>query len=66
MNLDFGVFRDFAVGERFHLQFRAESFNVVKHPNLLDISTGFGNGTYGRVISALDPRIMEFGFKVIF
>ena len=64
---------DFSINKRTHLykekvdsEFRAEFFNVVNHPNLLGISTGFGSGTYGRVISALDPRIMEFGFKVIF
>jgi hypothetical protein len=33
VNLDFGLFREFAVGERFHLQFRAESFNFTNTPH---------------------------------
>src|SRR5262249_39043592 len=45
-------------------EFRAEFYNILNHPNLLGVSTALGSGTYGRVISALDPRIMEFGFKV--
>jgi hypothetical protein len=47
-------------------EFRAEFYNILNHPNLLAVSTAFGSGTYGRVTSALDPRIMEFGFKVRF
>ena len=33
MNVDFGLFRDFAMGERFHVQFRAESFNFTNTPH---------------------------------
>lgn len=32
-NWDFGVFRDFRLTERFHLQFRAESFNFTNTPH---------------------------------
>ncbi|MEZ5356656.1 MAG: TonB-dependent receptor [Bryobacteraceae bacterium] len=33
VNLDLGVFRTFAIGERFRLQFRAEAFNVTNTPH---------------------------------
>jgi hypothetical protein len=53
-NVDFGVFRNFQLTERFGLQFRAESFNVLNHPNFGnpngDISSnnfGFITGTTG-------------------
>jgi hypothetical protein len=52
--------------ERVNSEFRAEFYNIFNHTNLLGVSTAFGSGTYGRVTSALDPRIMEFGFKIIF
>jgi len=32
-NLDSGLMKNFAVTERFNLQFRAEAFNVLNHPN---------------------------------
>jgi len=32
-NWDFGVFRDFAITERIHLQFRAEAFNFSNTPH---------------------------------
>ena len=31
--LDFSTFKDFQLGERFNLQFRAELFNILNHPN---------------------------------
>jgi hypothetical protein len=46
-NWDFGVFRDFAVKERMHIQFRAESFNLTNTPHFcsaaLDNSLGDAN-----------------------
>jgi hypothetical protein len=34
MDLDLGVTRNFQITERFRVQFRAESFNLLNHPNL--------------------------------
>ena len=33
MNLDLSAFRDFALSERWRLQFRAESFNISNTPH---------------------------------
>ena len=49
----------------FNCRFRAEAFNVLNHPNFNNVDTGLGDGNYGQVKSAGDPRIMEFAMKLI-
>jgi hypothetical protein len=44
---DFGVHRDFAIYEFLKLQFRAEMFNVLNHPNFAPPQAGIGNGSFG-------------------
>ena len=40
--MDLAVRRDFPIGERLKLQFRAEAFNVFNHPNFGNINPYFG------------------------
>jgi hypothetical protein len=42
-NLDFSTFKDIALNERFNLEFRAEFFNILNHPNFNNPNFG-GNG----------------------
>jgi hypothetical protein len=44
---DFAVHRDFPIREWFKLQFRAEMFNVLNHPNFGQPDGGFGSGSFG-------------------
>jgi hypothetical protein len=44
---DFGVHRDFPLRESLKLQFRAEMFNVLNHPNFGPPSGSFGSGGFG-------------------
>jgi hypothetical protein len=44
---DFGIHRDFVIKEPVHLQFRAEFFNVLNHPNFGPPSGQFGLGGFG-------------------
>jgi len=52
--------------ERVRMEFRAEFYNIFNHPSFSGVTTGVGSGSYGRVTSALDPRILEFGAKLFF
>ena len=46
------------------LQFRAEFFNLTNHPNFIAArSDSVTSGTFGRITSADDPRILQFGLK---
>ena len=47
MQWDLAVHRDFMIREPVHLQFRAELFNVLNHPNFGAPSGQFGAGGFG-------------------
>ena len=72
-NLDFAVFKDTRLTERFSLQLRGEVFNLFNHPNLYVVGSsadvGSGNSVtacYGCTGSTYDRRNMQLAAKVIF
>jgi len=65
-SVNVSLYKTFPLGERFNLQFRAEAFNVLNHPNFKNVDTNVGSGSFGQVTSAGDPRILEFALKVSF
>jgi hypothetical protein len=48
------------------MQFRAEAFNIFNHTNFDGIRLTRQSGTFGRVISTRDPRIMQLALKFYF
>ena len=56
-NWDFGLFRDFAIKERLHIQFRAEVFNFTNTPHFAnpDNSLGDANSIDQRTGRVIDP-----------
>ena len=71
-NLDFSLFKNFMLGERAYLQFRAEAFNLSNTPtfNLPGANSNaltIGNANFGRLTSSSSTgRQVQFGLKVIF
>jgi hypothetical protein len=54
---DFAVHRDFPVHESIKVQFRAEMFNVLNHPNFAPPQTGIGLANFGRATQMLGQSL---------
>jgi hypothetical protein len=65
-NFDMALSREFAVNERYRLEFRGEAFNVLNHPVFGSPNVNASNSNFGRILSAEDPRILQFALKVSF
>ncbi len=68
-NADASVARAFAVGEKFGLHFRFDSFNLANHPNFYNPNPGtdtYGSGSFGKLSQAYDQREEQFSLKLIF
>ena len=63
---DLGIFKNFETGRRIALQFRAEMFNVFNHTNFTNAGVTLGNPTFGRLTTALEPRLIQFGIRAAF
>jgi hypothetical protein len=66
IRIDMGVTRKFQLRERHTLEFRAEAFNVPNHVNPGLPNTILSNATFGKILTAGDPRIMQMALKYQF
>ncbi|MEO6965500.1 MAG: carboxypeptidase regulatory-like domain-containing protein [Acidobacteriaceae bacterium] len=66
ISFNVALYKTFPITTRLNMQFRAEAFNVMNHPNFGGPSTSVGSGSYGQITSAADPRIMEFALKLTY
>jgi hypothetical protein len=72
-NFDMGLFKNFAVREEMHFEFRAEAFNVFNHTqwSAIDNSACYGAAncsasTFLTATSAHNPRILQLAAKFVF
>ncbi|MDQ6699485.1 MAG: TonB-dependent receptor, partial [Acidobacteriota bacterium] len=64
-NLDFSVFKQFALTERFRLQFRGEFFNIFNHPQFDLPNATIGNPAAGVISSTVGtPRDIQFSLRL--
>ncbi len=78
IGINMGLTRTFAVRERQTLQLRAEVFNVPNHANYCASASqgiapaiscpdvNLNSPTFGKILSAADPRIMQIALKYVF
>ncbi len=80
--MDFSLFKNFQVSERFKLQFRSEFFNLTNHPTFnspgfsgngvvaINNSLNFTSGNFGKIGSTRfpnqDSRQIQFALKLLF
>jgi outer membrane receptor protein involved in Fe transport len=71
-NFDFSLLKDTPMTEKTTLEFRAELFNIANHAQFSTVDGNFSDGypqqggTFGTVIRARDPRIVQFALKLLF
>jgi len=66
IRIDMGLTRKFQVREKQSVEFRAEAFNLPNHLNPGLPMLNLSNSTFGRILSAGDPRIMQLALKFVF
>jgi len=65
-NFDAGILKNTSFGERFNTQLRVEFFNFLNHPQWLPPNRFVDQAAFGVISSAKDPRIIQFGLKILF
>jgi hypothetical protein len=65
-SLDAKLGKNFLLNERVRLEFRAEFFNATNTPHFNLPNANINQPAGGKINSAMDPRQMQFGFKVVY
>ncbi|HEY3840747.1 MAG TPA: hypothetical protein VGL72_29445, partial [Bryobacteraceae bacterium] len=66
-NLDFSIARQFPIhGESQKLQVRGEFFNLLNHANFNNPTSSVSSSSFGRILGAADPRIVQLGLKFVY
>ncbi len=77
VRIDMGLVRIFRVREKQSVEFRTEAFNVANHVNACSsisgqqgspvcMNTNLSDATFGKILAAGDPRIMQMALKFVF
>jgi hypothetical protein len=65
-SVDLSLFKDFRVSESQRVQFRAECFNSLNHPNFGLPENDLESPAFGQILQAGPPRLLQLALKYIF
>jgi hypothetical protein len=65
-NTDLVIAKRTPINERWTTEFRAEFYNAWNHTEFENPDGNFSDSTFGQVLKARDPRVMQFALKVMF
>jgi hypothetical protein len=66
LTINLSVLRDFLITEKVRLQIRGESFNLLNSANFGIPGNVMGNANYGIISSAMPPRQIQLGLRLLF
>ena len=66
-NLDLSLYKNIPIRERLHMQFRAEAFNILNHPQFDVPNTVIGSTQAGIISAQVNrPRDIQLALKLLF
>ncbi len=65
-NFDFAMLKKTPIGEKVRTEFRAEFFNIWNHAQFKQPDGNITDTTFGQVLTARDPRLIQFALKFLF
>jgi hypothetical protein len=66
VGIDFSLFKNFPFNDRSKIQFRAEAFNLINHPNFGGLSTTYDGSSPGQLTTAQAGRQIQLALKFLF
>jgi hypothetical protein len=52
--------------EHYNVQFRAEAFNLLNHPQLSEPDSSVTSPTFGRILGGTGNRALQLGLRISF
>ncbi len=65
-NLNFSLSKNFSIRENMRLQIRTDMFNAFNHTNLSGLRTSINDPMFGRLLSTMGARVMQFNARLTF
>jgi len=65
-DVDVSLFKYFDIGENRRVQFRAECFNLLNHPNFGLPTNDLESPAFGQILQAGSPRLLQLAVKFVF